>query len=978
MYLNVHSNYSLRYGTLPVEKLVEAAAALGIKAMALTDINNATGAFDFIKQCGKYQVKPVLGIEFREGNKLLYVALAKSNKGFQRVNEFLSAHLAGIPLPEQLPFLEDVYIIYPFGRKQYEGLLQNEYLGIGRSDINNMALRSLRDMKKIVLLHPVTFSSGEEYELHRHLRAIDNNVLLSRLHPDMVASPSHCLHSPSEMKQLYKDFPQALRNTEAMLDACEIYFDGASKNKKVFYDDHQQDKAKLESLAREGLLRRYGPGNQQANERLKKELEVIERMDFICHFLIAWDMVQFSMSKKFYHVGRGSGANSIVAYCLFITDVDPLELDLYFERFLNPKRSVPPDFDIDYCWKDRDTVLDHLFDKYKGHIALLGTISTFRGRSIIRELGKTYGLPKAEIDALTEGRKSLSPKNGPMVAKILHYSELMQDFPNIRSIHAGGVLIGERPISYYTPVDFPPKGYPTVQWDMYVAEEINFDKLDVLSQRGIGHIKDSVEVVKRNRGVDINVHDISAFKNDPRIKAQLKSAITTGCFYVESPAMRQLLKKLSCDNYIHLVAASSIIRPGVASSGMMSQFIERFHHPDAFEYLHPVMKEQLEETFGVMVYQEDVLKICHHYAGMDLGDGDIVRRAMNAKYKNKDTFQQLTDKFFKGAQALGRPEKASEEIWRQICSFGGFSFCKAHSASFAVESFQSMYLKTYFPLEFMVAVINNFGGFYSTWVYVREAARCGAVICLPCVNRSQRLTTINGSSIYLGFIHVQNLETELISMIEEERSCNGSYRSMEDFIIRTNIGREQLFLLIRLGALRDFGSKKELMWEATLHISKESRKAYQKNTAALFELPVKQFVLPAFTEDALEDAYDEIELLGFPVSLTEFDMLHTNYRGNTEVEDLAKHEGETVRLTGNLVTTKEVRTKNGKEMKFGTFMDERYSFFDTVHFTGSMNKFPFSGRGVYLIQGKVICDFGVPAVEVEKLARLPYKADPRN
>jgi len=223
---------------------------------------------------------------------------------------------------------------------------------------------------------------------------------------------------------------------------------------------------------------------------------------------------------------------------------------------------------------------------------------------------------------------------------------MMVGFPNQRSIHAGGILISEEPITCYTALDLPPKGFPTTQWDMYVAEDIGFEKLDILSQRGIGHINDAVDIIRNNHGINIDIHQVEKFKNDPKVKAQLKRAETNGCFYIESPATRGLLKKLECDNYLTLVAASSIIRPGVAKSGMMREYIHRFHNPDKFEYIHPVMKEQLEETYGVMVYQEDVLKVCHHFAGLDLADADVLRRAMSGKHRGKDEFKRIVEKFF--------------------------------------------------------------------------------------------------------------------------------------------------------------------------------------------------------------------------------------------------------------------------------------------------------------------------------------------
>jgi DNA polymerase-3 subunit alpha len=561
----------------------------------------------------------------------------------------------------------------------------------------------------------------------------------------MVAGSSRMVTKPAELQNLFGQYPALIANTKRMAGRCNIDFDfNTIKNKKNFTGSSFDDRLLLEKLANDGLEYRYGKNNPEAAARVRHELDIIDQLGFGAYFLITWDIIRYSMSRGFYHVGRGSGANSIVAYCLRITDVDPIELNLYFERFLNPRRSSPPDFDIDYSWKERDDVLDYIFKRYgRDHTALLGATSTFKGKSILRELGKVVGLPKAELDRLVEEPGNLSNQDD-ITRKIIEVGTQMTDFPNIRSIHAGGVLISEEPITCYTALDLPPKSMPVTQWDMYVAEDLRFEKLDILSQRGIGHIRDSVDIIRKNRGISIDIHQVEKFKQDEKVKHQLRNAETNGCFYIESPAMRGLLKKLKCDNYISLVAASSIIRPGVARSGMMKEYIRRFHNPDGFDYIHPVMKEQLSETYGVMVYQEDVLKICHHFAGLDLADADVLRRAMSGKYRSRVEFQKIVDKFFENCRIKGYPDSITNEVWRQIESFAGYSFSKAHSASFAVESYQSLYLKSYFPVEFMVAVINNFGGFYQSWVYFNEAKRCGAIIELPCVNRSYLLNTLTG------------------------------------------------------------------------------------------------------------------------------------------------------------------------------------------------------------------------------------------
>ena len=963
---------------MSVENLVEQAAGKGVQALALTDINNSMGIMDFIKACRQHSLHPVAGIEFRDGNRLLYTALARNNGGFRELNEFLTAcHVNKQPLPADPPPFKDAWTIFPFGSKTPGQLLDNEYVGIRPAEMRKLLSSPFRHKtSKLVINQPVTFGTEDDYAIHKHLRAIDNNTLLSKINGEHLASADEYFRPPDQLLEAFRSYPDVIRNTEDLIGKAGIDFDfNTIKNKDCFTGSRYDDKLLLEKLALDGMAYRYGQHNPEAARRVKHELEIIDRMGFSAYFLIAWDIIRYSMSRGFYHVGRGSGANSVVAYCLKITDVDPIELDLYFERFINPKRTSPPDFDIDYSWKERDEVLDYIFKRYgEKHTALLGTISTFRDRSIVRELGKVYGLPKTEIDHLVQYPDDMINRS-QITEQIMYIGHKIMDFPNQRSIHAGGVLISEAPITAYTALDMPPKGFQTTQWDMYVAEEIGFEKLDILSQRGIGHIKECVDIVLDNQHKKIDVHDVETFKKDPRVRAQLKKGETNGCFYVESPAMRGLLKKLRCDNYLSLVAASSIIRPGVARSGMMREYIWRFHHPDEFEYIHPIMEEQLKETFGVMVYQEDVIKICHHFAGLDLADADVLRRAMSGKFRSKNEFRRIAARYFENCRERGYPDELAREVWRQIESFAGYSFSKAHSASYAVESFQSLYLKSHFPLEFMVAVINNFGGFYRTWVYVNEARRCGAAINLPCINRSQLKTSIMGKDIYLGFIHISNLESRTISAILEERASRGPFSSLEHFVSRVPIGLEQLVILIRIGAFRFTGKgKKVLLWNAHMLLGQNST---VKRDRSLFQLPEKKFTLPELEESILEDAYDEIELLEFPVTLTAFDLLKTPFRGEIMARDLMQNTGRTVRMVGNLVTIKNVRTVKKEWMHFAAFLDAEGEFFDTVHFPKSLKDFPFRGYGVYLILGKVEEELGFPTITVEKLAKLPIRPDPR-
>lgn len=977
MLLNTHSYYSLRYGTFSLEELIEGMLKNGYDTAVLTDINNSSGILDFVKLGQKAGLNPLAGMEFRNTDEFLYLGIARNNEGFKELNEFMSLHnKEKWALPKDAPEFNHCFVVYPYGTKKIKDLKENECIGIRPTELSKVQLEPTENRKHYVILSPISFTK-QSHTLHTQLRAIDHNILISQLEPHQIGRWEEQFVPRGRLMEVYKNFPELITNTHRLLSQCSFDFDFTTiKNKQTFTGNRSDDKRLLHKYAMDGFTHRYKAKDSIAKERVNKELEIIDNLNFSSYFLITDDICRYARNRDFEYVGRGSGANSVVAYCLGITDVCPIELNLYFERFLNPKRQSPPDFDIDFSWNERDEIYDYIFTRYGSqHTALMGAMSTFKSRSILRELGKIYGLPKQEIDRLIHHPEDMMNKN-EVTQLILSVYNQMADFPNQRTIHSSGVLISELPLSYYSAVDYPPKGLPTMQFDMYTAESAGFEKFDILSQRGIGHIKDSREIIKKNTGKTINTSNPRRLLKDPKIAEQLRSGNTIGCFYVESPAMRQLITKLGCDDYLTLVAASSIIRPGVASSGMMKAFIERHHEPEKVVYPHPVFEEHLKETYGVMVYQEDVMKIGHHYGGLDLADADVLRRMMSGKYRGAHHLDEIRDKFFNHCRTMNYPEDTSKEIWRQMESFAGYSFNKAHSASFAVESYQSLYLKAYYPKEFMVAVLNNYGGFYSRKVYVNEARKAGATICLPCVNKSEFQTVIYGNDIYLGFDGIQSMEQNLGISIVTERERNGDFTSLENFIFRTGAGLEQVVLLIRCAAFRFINeNKKELLWEAHLLLSKTSER---NRGIPLLEVQSKKATLPKLETSVLEDMYDEIELLGFPVSATSFDLANSNYRGQAQADNMSEFKGKTIRMVGDFVTDKRVRTRNKQIMKFGTFYDRNGDFFDTIHFPPSLKKYPLRDAGIYLLEGKVVIDFGCPALEVSRCAKLSLKQDPRS
>ena len=978
MYLNAHTYYSLRYGTMSPKQLVYEVAKTGAKELVLTDINNTSATYQFIQECKKQGIKPIVGIEFRRDNEFLYIGIAKNREGFRELNRFLTTHsIEDKPLPYTAPDFDNVYIIYRNIHKELSALKDYEYIGIRPEEANRIYSTKVKDhLDKLVVFAPITFQDSQGFAVHKLLRCIDLNIILGNLKKNDYALSSETIIESEKIHKAFGAYPQILKNTQDIIDNCTIEMPSSPLNNRRHFTGSKEDDFKLlKKLAINGCKQRYPADNTQALKRTKKELKVINELNFEAYFLITWDIIRYAQSSGYHHVGRGSGANSIVAYNLGITDVDPIELDLYFERFINPYRSSPPDFDLDFSWDERDDVTDYIFKRYgKEYTALLATYNTFKGKSIIRELGKVFGLPKADIDIIVD-EPFAANKHHEFAKYIFHYGKMLEKMPNYLSIHAGGVIISEEPINYFTSLKMMPKGFPITHFDMYGAEDLQFHKFDILSQRGLGHIKDAIKLIEKNKSKTINIHDVHSIKQDKNVKKQLASGECLGCFYIESPAMRGLLKKLHCDNYIQLVAASSIIRPGVAKSGMMKEYIKRFHNPTKVKYLHPTFKTHLNETFGVMVYQEDVLKIVHHFAGLDLAESDLLRRIMTGKRKDSDLFHNLKNKFYSNCQKRGYSKQLTDTVWYQIASFSGYSFSKAHSASFAVESFQSLYLKTYHPLEFMVAVINNFGGFYHTETYVHEAKISGGNIHPPCINNSDLLTNISGKEIYLGFIHISSLERKVALEIVRERHRNGIYENLEDFMDRVDIGKEQIDLLIRIGAFRFTGKNKyQLMWEKNALLN---RTLVYAEAPQLFEEYREEYELPTLEESKYDQVFDEIELLGFPVSISPFDLLQEDIRCDFTAKQMQSNIGKIIEILGYFITRKYVKTIHNKLMNFGTFIDRKGKFFDTVHFPQALGKYPFTGRGVYHIRGKVVEEFGFASIEVYKMERLAYIKDER-
>ena len=512
---------------------------------------------------------------------------------------------------------------------------------------------------------------------------------------------------------------------------------------------------------------------------------------------------------------------------------------------------------------------------------------------------------------------------------------------------------------------------------MIEAEDVGLYKFDILSQRGLGKIRDTLDIIAYNQPAcpPHDIHDVRRFITDDNINKLLREATAIGCFYVESPGMRMLMIKLRTNTYLELVAASSIIRPGVASSGMMREYILRHRDPERIKQAHPVLLDIMPDTYGVMVYQEDVIKVANQFGGLDLAESDVLRRGMSGKFRSRDEFLLVQAKFFENSRQRGHSEKDIREIWRQIESFAGYAFSKGHSASYAVESYQCLYLKAYYPLEYMVATINNFGGFYRTEVYVLEAKKLGARIEAPCINKSRGETIIRGKVIYLGFQHIAGIELKQLQRLIRERDLGGEFAGFNDLLHRISLPLEQLLLLIRVGALRSFGiPKKELMWNAHLNFHKVLVRS--ETQPQLFLQERREFTFPELCETDFEEVFEHMELLEFPLC-NPFDILEEKPDNYVLAKNMLNHINQKICTYGYFIALKKIVSAKNQIVHFGTFFDSEGEQLDTVHFQDAALKYPFRGKGIYAIYGKVAEEFGHFTIEVEQMEKIPYRKDVR-
>jgi DNA polymerase-3 subunit alpha/error-prone DNA polymerase len=782
-------------------------------------------------------------------------------------------------------------------------------------------------------------------------------------------APEDCFVSWKQVCRRYGAFETALRRTERFAAGC---VSKTTFGVPIFpgYGGSDSDaQQRLRTLAYRGAQRRYGVVSDAVAERLEYELALIGRKQFAPYFLIVRDIVSQSPRT----CGRGSGAASIVAYSLGITNVDPLRYGLMFERFLNPGRTDPPDIDIDFAWDERDGVLDYVFKKYgTEHAALVATHQTFNIRMALREVARVYGFTEGEIGTVTKKIPFMfaMPEKGdlehalrsipravplaldPPWPDIIAVARKLLGTPRGIGTHCGGTVITPGPIRRAAPVQFSAKGYQIVQWEKDGAEEMGLVKIDLLGNRSLAVIRDAVGMVRKEGGVfDERCWDPAS---DSATVQTLASGKTIGVFYVESPAMRLLQQKTGRGDFEHLVIHSSIIRP--AANRYIKEYIRRLNGAP-YTVEHPVLAQVLEETFGIMVYQEDVAKVAMALAGFGFEEADELRKIMAKKSKRR-RLEDVRQRFYDGARARGVQRKTIEAVWKMMRSFSGYSFCKPHSASYVQVSFQSAYLKTHYPAAFMASVLRNYGGFYTTQAYVSEARRMEIAVEGVDINESVDTFIARTNTIRVGLLQVKGLSAKAAKRIIEERANGGSYRSLDDCLQRCGIEEADAERLVAAGAFDrcERGvNRAQQYWKL--------RAWYHSGTKNVPFLP---------PHDAITLLRQQYRLLGFLTGIHPLTLcIPENSERTVFIADLPKYRNRRVRLYGWCVTSRTVVTLYGENMQFVSFEDES-GICETVLFPDVYKEFTrfVTRHEAYRIEGRVVEEFGVCVVEVNRLEPL--------
>jgi DNA-directed DNA polymerase III PolC len=974
--------------------------------MALTDSNNLYGAVAFVEVARRHGIRPILGACLRQQHARC-VALIAEPTGYRSLCRVISRlHLPEVRDQESgirgqelavgtLPLIlsenatglhvlvDDVEI----AERLREAFGPRLWLEVVRPRGSARQEQELRETGRRLGLRPlastaVHFATPEEYPIFRLVTAVRRGGLLDQLPARLAITPAHHLASPDELRQRFRDLPEALRNAERLAE--ELRSDVLPR---AIVLPPARVPRQLEAmhflwrLCERGLGRRGLDGNPAAGERLRQELALIEERDLASYFLVVRDIARHARHRGHGMALRGSAGNSLVCYLLDITDVDPLRFDLPPERFLHPARPDLPDIDLDFDWKVRDEVIAHVFRRYgPENTAMVSSHLSLQPRSAFREAAKVHGLSDEQISALGGGgiparsvnegpdipslaRRANVPANFPLEPerwpRILEDARGLYGRPHHLSIHPGGVVITPRPLAEYVPLQPAPKGILITQFDKDAIEAVGLVKIDLLGNHSLATVDEGRRWLREQRGqsrLPVLIY------SDAAVIDLLLRGDTLGVGQLESPAMRHLLLQMQARSIEDVIQALAAIRPGPAGEGMKGHFLRRRRGLEPVPRLHPRLDEALAQTHGLILYDDDGPRVIEALTGLPLPEAFGFFRRIT-KSDNEEEVRKLAEEFLRACAAAGVDPVLAQEQWRQLRKFRSYAFCKSHATSYGLLAWRSAWLKVHHPLCFWTAVLNNNQGVYPRRVYVEAIKRARIPLYLPCVNRSAEEFQPEGKGIRVGLGAIATLPEELRGRILEERRQHGPYRDLADLRRRAAPGPEALAVLIRAGALDFTGLPRPALFLAAE--LQDRRQQLLSAGSTLFPWPTSADLVQGWAPLDYPQGQrwrDEWELLSFLIGPPLMSMFRPQLPADLVTShDLTRLVGRPVRLAGVVATAREAQAQDGRTILFVSLEDE-WGLVEVNLFPGTCPMPGALGLGPYLVEGVVENHLGVHAI----------------